>query len=43
MGILLNMFTVLFALGRTVYWVSQWNEMMGDPKAKISRYKPTKK
>jgi len=37
MGIPLNMFTVLFALGRTVGWVSQWNEMMGDPKAKIGR------
>ncbi|MCL4108345.1 UNVERIFIED_CONTAM: hypothetical protein GTU68_065373 [Idotea baltica] len=37
MGIPLNMFTVLFALGRTVGWVSQWNEMMGDPEAKIGR------
>ena len=37
MGIPLNMFTVLFALGRTVGWISQWNEMMGDPKAKIGR------
>jgi len=37
MGIPLNMFTVLFALGRTVGWVSQWNEMMGDPKGKIGR------
>lgn len=37
MGIPLNMFTVLFAVGRTVGWVSQWNEMMADPKAKIGR------
>ncbi len=37
MGIPLNMFTVLFALGRTVGWISQWNEMMGDPRAKIGR------
>ncbi len=37
MGIPLNMFTVLFAVGRTVGWVSQWNEMMGDPQAKIGR------
>ena len=37
MGIPLNMFTVLFALGRTVGWISQWNEMMGDPEAKIGR------
>ena len=37
MGIPLNMFTVLFAVGRTVGWVSQWNEMMGDPDSKIGR------
>ena len=37
MGIPLNMFTVLFAVGRTVGWVSQWNEMMGDPESKIGR------
>jgi citrate synthase len=37
MGIPLNMFTVLFAVGRTVGWISQWNEMMGDPEAKIGR------
>jgi citrate synthase len=37
MGIPLNMFTVLFAVGRTVGWVSQWNEMMGDPQSKIGR------
>ena len=37
MGIPLNMFTVLFAVGRTVGWVSQWNEMMGDKESKIGR------
>ncbi|HIP81424.1 MAG TPA: citrate synthase [Leucothrix mucor] len=37
MGIPLNMFTVLFAVGRTVGWVSQWNEMMGDQQSKIGR------
>ncbi len=37
MGIPLNMFTVLFAVGRTVGWVSQWNEMMADENAKIGR------
>lgn len=37
MGIPLNMFTVLFAVGRTVGWVSQWNEMMEDPQSKIGR------
>ncbi len=37
MGIPLNMFTVLFAVGRTVGWVSHWNEMMEDPQTKIGR------
>lgn len=37
MGIPLNMFTVLFAVGRTVGWVSQWNEMMEDEHSKIGR------
>lgn len=37
MGIPLNMFTVLFAVGRTVGWVSHWNEMMEDPQSKIGR------
>ena len=37
MGIPLNMFTVIFAMARTVGWVSQWNEMMGDPQMRIGR------
>ena len=37
MGIPLNMFTVLFAMARTIGWVSQWNEMMADPAMKIAR------
>ena len=37
MGIPLNMFTVLFAMARTIGWVSQWNEMMADPNMKIGR------
>lgn len=37
MGIPLNMFTVLFAVGRSVGWVAQWNEMMADPQTKIGR------
>jgi citrate synthase len=32
-----SMFTVLFALARTVGWVAQWNEMIEDPGQKISR------
>ena len=31
------MFTALFALARTVGWVAQWNEMIGDPEQKIGR------
>ena len=30
-GIPTNMFTVIFALARTVGWVSQWNEMISNP------------
>ena len=37
LGIPKNMFTVIFALARTVGWVSQWNEMIGDPKRRIGR------
>jgi citrate synthase len=32
-----TMFTVLFALARTVGWVAQWNEMISDPGQKIGR------
>jgi len=32
-----TMFTVLFALARTVGWVAQWNEMIADPEQKIGR------
>jgi citrate synthase len=32
-----DMFTVLFALARTVGWVAQWNEMISDPAQKIGR------
>lgn len=37
MGFPTSMFTVLFALARTVGWVSQWNEMVADPVQKIGR------
>jgi citrate synthase len=32
-----TMFTVLFALARTVGWVAQWNEMISDPAQVIGR------
>ncbi len=37
MGFPTTMFTVLFALARTVGWISQWNEMVEDPVQKIGR------
>ena len=36
-GIPTNMFTCIFALSRTVGWISHWHEMMSDPKQKIGR------
>ncbi len=32
-----SMFTPIFALSRTVGWISQWKEMIGDPQMKIGR------
>ena len=37
MGIPNSMFTAIFALARTAGWVAQWNEMIGNPEAKIGR------
>ncbi|PIZ32798.1 MAG: citrate (Si)-synthase [Alphaproteobacteria bacterium CG_4_10_14_0_8_um_filter_37_21] len=37
MGIPASMFTVLFAVGRTVGWIAQWREMIEDPSQKIGR------
>ena len=37
LGIPTSMFTVMFALGRSVGWVSHWREMISDPKQKIAR------
>ena len=37
LGIPTSMFTVMFALGRSVGWVAHWREMISDPKGKIAR------
>jgi len=37
LGIPTSMFTVLFAVARTVGWIAQWNEMIEDPTQKIGR------
>jgi citrate synthase len=37
LGFPTSMFTVLFALARTVGWISQWKEMIEDPSYKIGR------
>lgn len=37
LGIPSHLFTVIFALARTVGWIAQWNEMIEDPHQKIGR------
>ena len=37
LGIPTNMFTVNFAVARTIGWISQWNEMIADTDRKIGR------
>jgi citrate synthase len=37
LGIPVDMFTAIFALARTVGWIAQWNELIGDPDQKIGR------
>ena len=37
MGFPTSMFTVLFALARTVGWIAQWTEMLEDSSQKIGR------
>ena len=37
MGFPMSMFTPIFALSRTVGWISQWKEMISDPTMKIGR------
>ncbi len=36
-GIPTSMFTVMFAIGRSVGWTAHWREMISDPKGRISR------
>jgi citrate synthase len=36
-GFPVSMFTVLFAVARTVGWIAQWKEMIEDPEQKIGR------
>jgi len=48
MGFPTSMFTVLFAVARTVGWISQWSEMIEDPLQKrpsaaaVYRYHPSR-
>jgi citrate synthase len=37
MGLPVEMYTVLFAMGRTVGWLTQWHEMLSDPEQRITR------
>jgi citrate synthase len=37
MGFPTDMFTVLFAIARTVGWIAQWKEMIEDPSQRIGR------
>jgi citrate synthase len=37
LGIPISMFTVMFALGRSVGWAAHWREMISDPAGKIAR------
>jgi citrate synthase len=37
LGIPVDMFTVMFALGRLPGWIAQWQEMRNDPKMRINR------
>jgi citrate synthase len=37
MGLPMDMYPVLFAIGRTPGWLAQWEEMLNDPEQKIAR------
>ena len=36
-GIPVQLFTGIFAMARTIGWIAQWHEMIGDPEQKIGR------
>ena len=36
-GFPVSLFTVIFAVARTVGWISHWNEMISDQNSKIGR------
>ena len=40
LGMPVEMFPVLFAIGRTSGWIAQWLEMIDDPEQKIARPAP---
>jgi citrate synthase len=37
LGIPANMFTAIFAMGRTIGWIAHWDEMIADPDQRIGR------
>jgi citrate synthase len=37
MGLPVHMYPVLFAIGRTVGWLAQWQELLEDPEQAIAR------
>ena len=37
LGIPTNMFTAIFAMGRTIGWIAHWDEMIADPEQRIGR------
>lgn len=37
LGIPSNMFTAIFAMGRSIGWIANWDEMISDPEQKIGR------
>jgi citrate synthase len=37
LGIPTNMFTAIFAMGRSIGWIAHWDEMIADPEQRIGR------